>query len=403
MTHHISDICIVGGGLAGKTLALALSSQDFDVTLVERFSGQAADNRVTSLNMSTAQLYKSIGLWPSLEPHSQPMVDIRVVDGQAGPRISFEALADFGEAHGVVVHNEAILAALDAALADAPTVKMVSGVAATLGDTQMARQSIDLSNGDRIDAHLICACDGARSALRDALGIETDRKSYGQANITATLTHENDHEGAGFQRFLPGGPVAFIPMQGNESSLAWTLPQAQAEAVMALDDAAFMALLSDQIFADDDADQRGPFTAVSARSTYPLKAMVAHRLDGPRAVLVGDAAHAIHPLAGQGFNLTARDIGALVDVLLEARGVGDDIGSPRWCQAYSRQRRADIMALFAATDSLNRVFSTQAPGAQMLRRGVMALGKRLPKIGSGFAQQAQGNVLGLPSLMRAPA
>lgn len=395
-----TDICIVGGGLAGKTLALALSSQDFDVVLVERATGPAADNRVTSLNMSTAQLYKAIGLWPALERHSQPMVDIRVADGRTGPRIGFDALMDFGAAHGVVIHNEVILAALDGALAKASNVRVIGGVAAQLAQANMARQTVSLSNGDTVEACLVCACDGARSALRTALGIETDVKSYGQANITATLDHENDHGGAGFQRFMPGGPVAFIPMQGKQSSLAWTLPQAQATAVMALDDATFMALLADQIFCGDDADLRGPFTAVGARSTYPLKAMTAHAFHGPRAVLVGDAAHAIHPLAGQGFNLTARDIGVLVDVLLEARSVGDDIGSPRWGVAYTRQRRPDILALYMATDRLNKVFSTQAPGRTLLRGAVMALSTRLPKVGTRFAQQAQGSLLGLPTLMR---
>lgn len=400
MTVIDTDICIVGGGLAGKTLALALAHHDFDVTMIERAAQPAADNRVTSLNMSTAQLYKNIGLWPAMEGHSQLMADIRVVDGHSGPRMAFDALADFGEAHGVVVPNGVILSALDAALETKSQVKTFTGVAATLGKTDLGFQNVGLSSGETVCAALVCAADGARSALRGALGIEADIKDYGQANITATLTHENDHEGAGFQRFMPGGPVAFIPMRGNQSSLAWTLPTPQAKAVMALDDAAFMALLSDQIFSGDDADGRGPFTSVSARSTYPLKALTAHRFDGPRAVLVGDAAHAIHPLAGQGFNLTVRDIAALIDILLEARSVGEDIGSPRWTKAYTHQRRPDILAMLAATDGLNRLFSTSAPGRKLLRRGMMKLSRKLPQAGTGFAKQAQGSLLGLPSLMQ---
>lgn len=400
MTIQDTEICIVGGGLAGKTLALALAHHDFAVALVERAAQPGSDNRVTSLNMSTAQLYKNIGLWPAMEGDSQVMADIHVVDGPGGPRIAFDALADFGEAHGVVVPNGVILEALDAALKTKPQVKAYTGVAATLGKTELGFQNIALSSGETISAPLICACDGARSALRAALGIEADIQDYGQANITATLTHENAHEGAGFQRFMPGGPVAFIPMRGNQSSIAWTLPTSQAKAVMALDEAAFMALLSDQIFGEDDADGRGPFTGVSARSTYPLKALTAHRFDGPRAVLVGDAAHAIHPLAGQGFNLTVRDIAVLLDILLEARSVGEDLGSPRWTKAYTRQRRPDIMAMLAATDGLNRLFSNNARSAQMLRRGIMKLSKKLPQAGTGFAKQAQGSLLGLPSLMR---
>ncbi|MEM6680727.1 MAG: FAD-dependent monooxygenase [Pseudomonadota bacterium] len=397
-THY--DIAVVGGGLAGKTLAAALSAQDFDVVLIERESTAAADNRVTSLNMSTVQMYRNIGAWQHMKAHAQAMADIRVVDGPAGPSISFETLSTFGEAHGYVVHNEVIVAALDKTLKGTKSVMTVHGTAAALGQALAGSQQLNLSNGKTIDASLICACDGARSPLRSALGIETSMTDYRQANITATLDHANDHAGVGFQRFMPGGPVAFIPMQGQQSSLAWTLPKAQARAVMALDDDAFMALLSDQIFRGDNADARGPFTAASARSTYPLRAQIAERLDGPRCVLVGDAAHTIHPLAGQGFNLTARDIAALTDILLAARSVGEDIGSARHGHSYTRARRADILALFVATDQLNRLFSSRRFGPRALRRAIMAAGRILPKVGTGFALQAQGALLGLPSLMR---
>jgi len=331
---------------------------------------------------------------------AQSMDYIRVVDGPAGPAISFEALSQFGEAHGYVVHNETIVAGLDKTLEAANQVTILRGVSAALGDSDAGQQQLTLTDGSRASAALICACDGARSPLRSALGIEARVTDYRQANITATLRHANDHEGVGFQRFMPGGPVAFIPMQGQESSLAWTLPAAQARAVMALDDEAFMALLSDQIFSGDAADTRGPFTQVSARTTYPLKAQIAERFDGARCVLVGDAAHTIHPLAGQGFNLTARDIAVLTDILLDARGVGEDIGGPRTASAYTRARRADVLALFVVTDQLNRLFSSRKLSARALRRGVMAAGRALPKVGAGFAMQAQGAVLGLPSLMR---
>lgn len=400
MKTHTARICIVGGGLAGRTLALALASQKFDVVLVERDSTAKPDDRVTSLNVSTTAMFTNIGLWPALGAHAQPMTDIKVVDGDGGPAIAFAALEGFGARHGDVVHNQVILGALDKALAKSPYVTVVPGASAALGDASPAAQSILLSNGDRVDAALICAADGARSCLRTQMNIEVDTKSYGQANITATLAHENPHGCAGFQRFMPGGPVAFIPMQGNQSSLAWTLPTVQAKAVMALDDAAFMALLSDQIFGTDGADARGPFTRVGPRSTYPLYALVAQRFHAARLVLVGDAAHAIHPLAGQGFNLTARDVAGLVDVLKEARAAGEDIGSPRWTKAYTHQRRADILALYAATDGLNRLFSTTAPGRSLFRKSLIKAGQRAPKIGGSFTKQAQGSLLGLPSLMR---
>jgi len=400
MTTECFDIAIVGGGLAGKTLAAALSARQFSVAMIERAKTPIADNRVTSLNMSTVQMYRNIGAWDAMAKQSQLMHDIRVVDGPGGPSIAFETLGEYGQDHGYVVHNEAILQALDETLSAADDMTTLRGVTASLGEIVASRQQISLSNGKTIAASLVCAADGANSRLRSTHGIEMRITDYGQANITATLTHENEHAGIGFQRFMPGGPVAFIPMQGAQSSLAWTLPRAQAKAVMALDDAAFMALLTDQIFSTDGADTRGPFTGVSARSTYPLIARIAERLDAQRCVLVGDAAHTIHPLAGQGFNLTARDIAALTDILTHARSVGEDIGARRHLKAYTRARTADILALFTATDQLNRLFSTQKRAAKILRRGVMAAVKKLPKVGSGFAMQAQGSLLGLPTLMR---
>ncbi|MEO0410991.1 MAG: FAD-dependent monooxygenase [Pseudomonadota bacterium] len=401
MTSSIFDIAIVGGGLAGQTLAAALRHFDFSVALIEGSSLSKADDRVTALNASSVRLYERIGLWPNMAKTAQPMHDLRVFDGPKGPGISFEdGKAEVeAAAHGYVVHNQEILSALAASRRSDEGLRVYEGTSAHVTDVGVGFSALALADGSQINTHLVCAADGGRSPLRSAAGISAFTRNYKQANITATLTHENDHGGIGFQRFLPGGPAAFIPMTNKQSSLAWTVPQNAAAAILALDDAAFLRLLSDQIFGQDDADQRGPLTLAGPRSTYPICANIAERFHGDRLLLIGDAAHVIHPLAGQGFNLTVRDIGVAVELLSDTRGVGGDLGSAALGRRYSAQRRPDILATFAATDTLNRAYSTRSPGWKMVRRAAMKIGKRQAMLRQLFSAQAQGSVFGLPELM----
>lgn len=394
----VYDIAIVGGGLAGQTLAATLRYLDFSVALIEGRKLARADDRVTSLNASSVRLYERIGLWPAMVAGAQAMHDICVVDGPHGPGLSFED-GNTEAAHGHVVHNQDILDALASSRQGDRSLFVVEQTSARLAKVGPGHSSLALSNGEALKARLVCAADGGRSPLRAAAGIGTLLRRYKQANITATLTHANDHHGVGFQRFLPGGPVAFIPMTGKQSSLAWTVPQSAAPGILELDDAAFLKLLSAQIFASDQADMRGPLTATGPRSTYPIMANIAERFDSDRLLLIGDAAHVIHPLAGQGFNLTVRDIGVAAQLLKETRAVGGDLGAQSVGAAYSARRRPDILATFAATDSLNRAFSTQNRGWTLLRRSAMAIGKRTALTRKLFAAQAQGSIFGLPELM----
>ncbi|MEM1021339.1 MAG: FAD-dependent monooxygenase [Pseudomonadota bacterium] len=412
MTSIHYDIVIIGGGLAGQSLAAALSHHDFSVALIEAAALGKKDDRVTALNASSATFYDSIGVWKHLEAHAQPMHDVVVVDGPNGRPLSFEgdgteSTRASDAAHGHVVHNQVILEGLTKACKAARSLDIYTGGTAAVEAEEAGGLTLLLSGGSnagkRIHGAVVCAADGGRSALRRWAGIDSLTRDYGQANITATLTHDNAHHGVGFQRFMPQGPVAFIPMQGQHSSLAWTVSQESAPDIMALDHAAFLRLLSAQIFgqnAADPADPRGPLTATGPRSTYPIKANIANRFHGERLMLVGDAAHVIHPLAGQGFNLSVRDIALATELFLDTRAVGGDLGSQRLLRAYTSRRRPDILATFGATDMLNRAYSTTAMGWTALRQVAMRLGRRQPRLRTVFSQQAQGSLLGLPRLMK---
>ncbi|MEM7569406.1 MAG: FAD-dependent monooxygenase, partial [Pseudomonadota bacterium] len=409
MTHSF-DIAIVGGGLAGQSLAAALRHLDFSVALIEGRSLAKTDDRVTSLNRSSITLYERIGVGAALLKAAQPMFDIKVVDDATGAAMSFEegsvpdAPGDGQEdtpvaAHGYVVHNQDILAALAQSRQGDEGLVVFENTSAHIEEIAPSHAVLALADGTKLKAGLVCAADGGRSAFRAAAGISSLSRTYKQANITATLTHAHGHGGIGFQRFLPGGPVAFIPMQGTQSSLAWTVPESAAGSILGLSDEAFLALLSAQIFGADEADTRGPLTATGPRSTYPIRANIADTFHAARLLLVGDAAHVIHPLAGQGFNLTVRDIGVVAQLLQETRALGGDIGGEALCAAYSARRRPDILATFAATDALNRAYSTRNPAWTLLRNAAMRLGKRQAMLRQLFSAQAQGSVFGLPPLM----
>lgn len=409
-----ADVVIAGGGLVGLTAALALASgaagARFRVVVVDALDpamvrDAAYDGRNSSIAYASWRMFEALGVAERLQGRAQPIHDILVTDGRvsegAAPFWLHFAAAELADETGNAplghfVENRHLRAALwDAAAACADiTVLAPARVASVARDGARARALLE--DGRMITAALCVAADGRASPVRAAAGIRTIGWSYDQMGIVTTMRHELPHEGMAQEYFLPGGPFAVLPMTGNRSSLVWTERTQAARDIMALDDAGFAAEARARFGAYlGAAEPEGP------RWCYPLSLQLARAYVLERLALVGDAAHAIHPLAGQGYNLGMRDVAALADVLAEAARLGLDIGSLTVLERYQRWRRFDNVALAAITDGLNRLFSNDIAPLRRARDIGLGLVNRIGPARRLFMRHAAGAVGELPSLMRA--
>jgi 2-octaprenyl-6-methoxyphenol hydroxylase len=258
-----------------------------------------------------------------------------------------------------------------------------------------SRVDVAFSGGASVAARLLVAADGARSAIREACGISCVRWEYGQAGIVTTVAHERDHEGRAEEHFLPAGPFAILPLKGLRSSIVWTEEKGEAARIVALPDREF----------HDELERRfglklGEIEAVGPRRAYPLGLAVARSFVGERVALVGDAAHVIHPIAGQGLNLGLRDVAALAEVIVDAARLGLDVGAPNVLEHYQRWRRFDTVAMGAATDGLNRLFSNRSDALRIVRDVGLGLVDRAPRLKDFFIREAAGITGDVPRLLR---
>jgi 2-octaprenyl-6-methoxyphenol hydroxylase len=408
LTHDIvSDVVIAGGGMVGLTLSLALAQGGLRVVVVDALTGTQMtsdrfDGRVSAINFGATRMMRVLGVWPALLPHAQPINDILVSDAQLGkPAAPFSLHFDhheIGEPLGHLIENrhirsvlfDAVKADLRIALLEKSVVDSVSadakGVTATLGD------------GRTIVARLAVAADGRDSKLREAHGIRVVAWDYAQTGIVATVEHERPHNGVACEHFLPNGPFAILPMLGNRSSLVWVEPTADAARMMALDEAAF----TDEVAVRFGA-HLGAVRASGPRWSYPLKLHLAREYVRPRFALIGDAAHGIHPLAGQGLNLGFKDVAALTETLLDAARLGRDMGDVEVLRRYERWRRFDNTALAWATDTLNRLFSNDVPPLRFARDLGMGAVDAVRPLSKFFMRHAGGDIGKLPRLMKGEA
>jgi 2-octaprenyl-6-methoxyphenol hydroxylase len=397
-----TDIAIVGGGLNGPALALALAQAGFDVTIIdalpiERLANPDFDGRSYALALASKRLLNAIRVWPDIADQSQPMLEIKVSDAKPGQAPSPWMLhfdhAEIEEGPmGYMVEDRFLRAAFLNAMASKPRVRLLDRER-VVAQTEDGR--LQLESGRAIQAKLIVGCDGRQSGTAQRAGIDRTGWSYGQTAVTCAIAHDLPHSGIAHQMFLPAGPLAILPLPGNVSSIVWSETDERAHELTQMSEPDFLAALR-PVF----GSFLGDISIASTRFAYPLNLTLADSFIGDRLALVGDAAHGMHPIAGQGLNAGLRDVAALVDVLKSARRRGEDIGAPQVLRRYQQWRRFDTASLALATDSFNKLFSNDNPLLRSLRDLGMGAVNALPKLRRNFIREAAGLTGDLPPLMR---
>lgn len=355
------DVAVVGGGMVGAAAALALARAGFSVALIDAREPAAwavsddVDLRVVGLAPSSIRLLDELGVWTSIRDARSSAYDRMVVwDAENGATIRFDAADEGRDVLGYIVENSLVQASLWHALDDAGVRRIVSGEVVAYS-VREDRAQLDLADGQIVAARLVVAADGAESPLRSMVGIGTHGRDYAQRAVVAHVETARPHERTAWQRFLPTGPLALLPLADGRSSLVWSMPDAEAARVLALDDDAFRDALG---VASDF--RLGPIGAITRRVAFPLRLKLADRYESGRLVLLGDAAHAVHPLAGQGVNLGLRDVAELRDTLVDAREAGRDIAASHVLRRYARRRRSADGIDAWTFDALERIYGWQA-------------------------------------------
>jgi 2-octaprenyl-6-methoxyphenol hydroxylase len=400
------SIVIGGGALAGLALALALrQGLGAEVPIVVADPALAArpsrDPRATAIVAACRRLFDTIGVWEAVATETQPILDMVVTDSRLEDAtrpvfLTFAGDVEPGEPFAHMVENRYLIDAL-VARAQAEGIDL-RPVAVTAFASRAGGVDVTLGDGSTVAASLLVAADGARSKLRERAGIATHGWDYDQSGIVVTVGHERDHHGRAEEHFLPAGPFATLPLTGLRSSLVWTEKRAEAARITALPKDEFHSELERRF-----GLKLGEIRALDLPRAFPLGYFVARSFIGERLALIGDAAHVIHPIAGQGLNLGLKDVAALAETIVDAARLGMDPGQADVLERYQRWRRFDTMAMGLATNSLNLLFSNQST----LLRGVRDIGlgvvDRLPPLKGLFIRQAAGLSGEVPRLLRGEA
>ncbi len=401
-----TDVLIAGGGQVGLALAVALrqAAPSLTVTLVDAVPPDAAtrEGRASTIVAGGRKMLEQLGVWPAIAGAAQPVTEMIVTDSRTRDvvRPVFLTFDTEGAAH--VVADGVVVTALRKAAAEAGVV-MVAPEAVTDFVADGVHVTAKTRGGGAISARLLVAADGVRSKLRDVAGIATIGHQYGQTGIVATVAHAKPHEGRAEEHFLPGGPFAMLPLPDTEggkhrSSLVWTEPTEVATRLLDGDALVFRIELERRF-----GNRLGPIEVIGKPLAFPLGVTLAREFVRPRFALVGDAAHSIHPIAGQGLNLGYRDVAALSETVVEAHRLGLDIGTLNVLDRYQRWRRYDTTEMAAATDGLNALFANDNPALRLLRDVGLGVVDRLPGLKRLFAGEASGDTEGAPKLLRGEA
>jgi 2-octaprenyl-6-methoxyphenol hydroxylase len=399
-----ADIVIAGAGFAGLALAIALRQglgADFNVVVADPALGRppGEDARASAIAAGARRLFEAIGVWSAVAD-AQPILDMVVTDSRLGDAVkpvflTFAGEVEPGEPFAHMVENGRLMAALAAKARDVGVTLRASAIDSF--EVEGERVSVHCGDG-ALTAGLLIAAAGARSRLRELAGIPTFGWSYGQAAIVCTVAHERDHGGRAEEHFLPAGPFAILPLTGRRSSIVWTEEAREAEHIVALPDDLFHVELEERF-----GLHLGDIAVEGPRRVHPLGLTVARAFVAERFALVGDAAHVIHPIAGQGLNLGLRDVAALAETIVDAARLGLDVGAAHVLERYQRWRRFDTMAMGIATDGLNRLFSNRSDALRLVRDVGLGLVDRLPGLKRLFIREAAGLVGDVPKLLRGEA
>src|SRR5437899_517929 len=400
------SIVICGGAFAGLALALAFrQGLGADIPVIVADPALAVrpsrDPRATAIVAACRRLFEALGVWDQVAADSQAILDMVVTDSKLEDAtrpvfLTFAGDVEPGEPFAHMVENRRLIDVL-VARAEAEGIELRATAVSTY-DSRSDGVTVTLADGNVIEASLLVAADGARSKLRERAGIATHGWDYDQSGIVVTVGHERDHHGRAEEHFLPAGPFAILPLTGRRSSIVWTEQQDLAAQLVALPDAAFRDELERRF-----GMQLGEISLAAPRRAYPLGISVARAFVADRLALVGDAAHVIHPIAGQGLNLGLRDVAALAEVIVDAVRLGLDPGSADVLARYQRWRRFDTMAMGIATDGLNRLFSNRSDVLRLARDVGLGLVDRLPALKGLFIREAAGLVGDVPKLLRGEA
>jgi 2-octaprenyl-6-methoxyphenol hydroxylase len=399
-----TDVLIAGGGFAGLALALALRQAlgpRFAVTLADPELVRGEDPRASAIAAAPRRMFETLGVWDAVAAHAQEILDMIVTDSRVEDAarpvfLTFEGEIGPGEPFAHMIENARLVAALTAKA----TAEGVTLVAQPVNEYTATRAGVTIALGDgsTATAKLLVAADGGRSRLRERAGIAVHGWAYGQSAIVTTVAHERDHHGRAEEHFLPGGPFAILPLRNRRSSIVWTERTADAERFVALPDPAFR----------DELETRfglhlGDVTLAGPRRAYPLGLWMARSFIAERMALVGDAAHVIHPIAGQGLNMGLRDVAALAEAVVDAARLGLDPGDVTVLERYQRWRRFDTMTMGVSTDGLNRLFSNRSDVLRLVRDVGLGIVDRLPPVKRMFMREAAGLAGDVPKLLRGEA
>lgn len=404
-TGKTVDVLIGGGGLAGLSLAVALRQalgSGFRVAVADPALNNATrDMRASAIAAAARHLFEAIGVWQQAAQEAQPILDMIVTDSKLGDAVrpvflNFGGEIEEGEPFAHMIENAPLIAALTDKAREIGVELHAQAVTGFERDDGAIR--VTLGNGDVIAARLLAAADGARSPIRERVGIASHGWSYGQSGIVTTIAHERDHHGRAEEHFLPAGPFAILPLKGRRSSIVWTEEAGEADRLVALPDADFLAEVEKRF-----GLHLGEIALAGPRRAYPLGLSIARSFIAERIALVGDAAHVIHPIAGQGLNMGLRDVAALAETIADATRLGLDPGSAAVLERYQRWRRFDTMTMGVATDGLNRLFSNRSGVLRAVRDVGLGLVERMPKLKSFFIREAAGLTGEVPKLLRGEA
>jgi 2-octaprenyl-6-methoxyphenol hydroxylase len=398
----IFDVVIAGGGASGLALAAAIKQamrEGASVAVVDPASPAAASAtplRTVAIANGPRRLLEHVGAWEAIERHAQPILSMTIMDGDVRdavrlPHLNFAAKERAPLAH--MAFSDQVVGALSA-LCDRLGVQLVTGSVARWTSGKRIAE-LGLSDGRALRARLVVAADGARSKLCRLADIAIVGWDYDQAGIVATVAHERDHEGRAEQHFLPAGPFAILPLPGRQSSIVWNERRAEARALLALEPEDLTRQLEYRF-----TPKLGEISLASRVEAFPFRFQIARRFVAGRLALVGDAAHVVHPVAGQGLNLGLRDVAALAETIVGEMRLGLDPGAPGPLAAYQRQRRFDVAASGLGLDALNRLFSNDLAPLRFVRDLGLRIVDRAPPLKDMLIAEAGGAGSGAPKLLR---